>query len=638
MNHYPMKQIAIILGIIFNIYTIQATDYYLSNAGNDSNTGTSESQAWSSINKLNSKILSLKPGDQVLFERGGKFEGNITILNILGNETQPITFGAYGTGEKPIIDGTREVVGWTREGNIWTSTCQDCPGDINALLINEKSQPLGRYPNETNLNSSGGNGKNIIYDASLSFENDYWKGAQVVISTQTWVCDALRVFSQIGTTITLAERASYDIAGDIDYFIQNHYNTLDSEGEWAYNSNDKEIYLYSTRDIPSSRVGIAYYAECISIRNGRYINIENLMLRGSRQSSLKIEFSRHIKVSNITISNSSRLGFHLDHSDYISLDNNYIKNSLDIGIGMWDSNHCRFTNNRVENTATIPGRGQNGSAKYTGIQVSRGSDNVLEYNEVIQTGYNAISFYDQTNLLIKNNYINGYCTVITDGGGIYTWHSTSAGNRIIGNIVLNSRDDLGIYIDDESENIEIIDNTCAFNGVGIFIHNSRYIKVSNNLCYNNHGSQVLLVMHGRTLVDHNLIENNYTFTLGKRRQYSMRARFVNGEHNVFENNCWADPFKKKLINSESPVWKNKIYTVLEWQSLGNVTDRSIPRTFAESGLADTTGYVKFFVNPSKSVKTVGLPGTYRDLDNQLYVGTVQLEPYSSIVLTAEKRD
>ena len=638
MNHHPMKQFAIIIGIIFNINTIQATDYYLSNAGNDSNKGTSEVQAWASINKLNSIILSLKSGDRVFFERGSWFEGTINIQNITGSEANPITFGAFGTGENPIIDGTREVAGWTRDGNIWTSSCQDCPIDINALFINDESQPLGRYPNDTYLKSSGGSGKNTIYDPGLSFEDNFWKGAQVVISTQTWVCDAVRVFSQIGTTITLAGRTSYDIAGDNEYFFQNHYNALDVEGEWAYNNTDKEIYIYSTKDIQSSRVRIAYHGECISIRNGRYINIENLMLRGSRLSTLKTEYSRHINFSNNTITNSVRIGMHIDHCDYINVDNNYIVNTLDIGIGSWDSNHCRFTNNRVENTATIPGRGQNGSARYTGIQISRGSDNVLEYNEVIQTGYNAISFYTQTNLLIKNNYINGYCTVITDGGGIYTWHSASTGNRIIGNIVLNSRDDLGIYIDDESENIEISGNTCAFNGVGIFIHNSRYIKVFNNLCYNNHGSQILLVRHGNTLLDHNVIENNYTFTLGKRKQYSMRARFVNGEHNVFENNCWADPFKKRLINSESSVWKTKVYTVQEWQSLGNITDRTIPRTFAESGLADTTGYVKFYINPSKSVKTVDLPGTYRDLDNQVYVGTVQLEPYSSIVLVAEKRD
>jgi parallel beta-helix repeat protein len=633
-----MKQFAFIIGIILNINTIQAADYYLSNAGNDSHKGTSEDQAWASIDKLNSVILSLKPGDRVFFERGGRFEGTIIIQNIIGSEASPITFGAFGEGENPILDGTREVNGWTRAGNIWTSSCQDCLIDINALFINDESQPLGRYPNETFLKSSGGSGKNILYDSGLDFEENFWKGAQLVISTQTWVCDAVRVFSQVGNTITLAEGTSYDIPGDKEYFFQNHYNALDTEGEWAYNNTDKEIYIYSTRNLQNAKVRVSHHSECIRIRNSRYVHIENLSLTGSRLAAIKIEYSKNIKFSDNITNNNALLAVHLDHCDYIGVDHNYIVNTLDIGIGSWDSNHCRFTNNRVENTATIPGRGQNGSARYTGIQISRGSDNVIEYNEVIQTGYNAISFYTQTNLLVKNNYINGYCTVNTDGGGIYTWHSASPGNRIIGNIVLNSRDDLGIYIDDESENIEILGNTCAFNGVGIFIHNSRYIKVFNNLCYNNHGSQLLLVRHGNTLLDHNLIENNYTFTLGRRNQYSMRARFVNGEQNVFENNCWADPFKRKLINSESSVWKTKVYTVQEWQSLGNLTDRSIPSTFAESGLADTTGYVKFFINPSKSMKTVDLSGTYRDLDNQVYVGTVQLEPYSSIVLMAEKKD
>ena len=148
----------------------------------------------------------------------------------------------------------------------------------------------------------------------------------------------------------------------------------------------------------------------------------------------------------------------------------------------------------------------------------------------------------------------------------------------------------------------------------------------------------MLVRHGNTLLDYNEIKNNDVFTIGKPKQISMRARFVNGEHNVFENNCWADPFKKRLINSESSVWKTKVYTVPEWQSLGYVTDRKIPLTFEESGLPDTTGYVKFFFNPSKSVKTMELAGTYRDLDNQIYVGTVQLEPYTSIVLVAEERN
>ena len=106
-----MKQIAIIIGIIFSINTIRATDYYLSNTGKDSHTGTSETQAWESIDKLNAVIFSLKPGDRVLFERGGRFKGTINIQNIMGNEANPILFGAFGEGENPTIDGSMEVAG-----------------------------------------------------------------------------------------------------------------------------------------------------------------------------------------------------------------------------------------------------------------------------------------------------------------------------------------------------------------------------------------------------------------------------------------------------------------------------------------------------------------------------------------------
>ena len=148
-----MKKLGIILGIIFQMNSIQATDYYLSSTGNDNHIGTSEEQSWASIQKLNTVILSLKPGDQVLFQRGGRYEGTINIQNIMGSEARPITIGAYGVGENPIIDGTMEVVGWSRDGNTWTATCQDCFNEIYMLFIDDENQPLGRYTNETSLKS-----------------------------------------------------------------------------------------------------------------------------------------------------------------------------------------------------------------------------------------------------------------------------------------------------------------------------------------------------------------------------------------------------------------------------------------------------------------------------------------------------
>ncbi len=135
-----MKKLSIILGIILHMNTIQATDYYLSNAGNDKNNGASEAQAWASIQKLNSVILSLKPGDQVFFQRGGRYEGTINIQKIMGSEAEPINIGAFGVGENPIIDGTMEVGGWSRDGNIWTTNCQDCLNELFTLFIDDETQ------------------------------------------------------------------------------------------------------------------------------------------------------------------------------------------------------------------------------------------------------------------------------------------------------------------------------------------------------------------------------------------------------------------------------------------------------------------------------------------------------------------
>ncbi|HTB26345.1 MAG TPA: hypothetical protein VK711_13310, partial [Puia sp.] len=52
-----------------------ATAYYVSSAGNDSNTGTTIATAWATIGKVNSNIFL--PGDTLYFEGGQTFNGSI---------------------------------------------------------------------------------------------------------------------------------------------------------------------------------------------------------------------------------------------------------------------------------------------------------------------------------------------------------------------------------------------------------------------------------------------------------------------------------------------------------------------------------------------------------------------------------
>jgi len=85
------------------------TTYYVSTSGNDSNSGISTSSPWKTIAHVVSFEPSLRAGDCVLFQRGGTWHEQLTISNLRGTQTNPITFGNYGSGNRPIIDGSSSI-------------------------------------------------------------------------------------------------------------------------------------------------------------------------------------------------------------------------------------------------------------------------------------------------------------------------------------------------------------------------------------------------------------------------------------------------------------------------------------------------------------------------------------------------
>jgi hypothetical protein len=81
------------------------TAYYVSNSGNDSNNGISTSSPWKSVAHVVAFEPSLRAGDCVLFQRGGVWAEQLNISNVHGTQTNPITFGNYGSGNIPVLDG-----------------------------------------------------------------------------------------------------------------------------------------------------------------------------------------------------------------------------------------------------------------------------------------------------------------------------------------------------------------------------------------------------------------------------------------------------------------------------------------------------------------------------------------------------
>jgi hypothetical protein len=79
--------------------------YYVSAAGNDTNSGTSSSSAWRTISRVNAH--DFVPGDKILFRGGDTFAGTLRFEGSdAGTPALPVTVSSYGSGRARINAGT----------------------------------------------------------------------------------------------------------------------------------------------------------------------------------------------------------------------------------------------------------------------------------------------------------------------------------------------------------------------------------------------------------------------------------------------------------------------------------------------------------------------------------------------------
>jgi hypothetical protein len=238
---FGMNKLLLILLFTMLYSTVHSQTYYFSNSGDDLYTeeqAQNSSTPWKTLDKLNS--LSLRPGTTILFKKGDTWRGQITVTSG-GNSSNPITFGAYDTGDKPIISGSVLVSGWTLySGNIYKATVS---GKVTQLFLNNKRQKLARYPNKGYTTID-----NVINSTSFS-DNDIdksidWTGGQALIRSNRWRLYTRTITSFSDGTITLNKAPDYGLHVGWGYVINNKLEALDSPGEWYFNSSDSTLYFW----------------------------------------------------------------------------------------------------------------------------------------------------------------------------------------------------------------------------------------------------------------------------------------------------------------------------------------------------------------------------------------------------------
>ncbi len=587
---------------------LQAAVFYVSSStGSDSyNSSQAKNPAtpWKTLAKIGLSWSVINPGDSILFKRGDTFSGTLKITKS-GTPGHPITIGAYGSGtEKPVIDGRLLLDNWVNlGGNIWETSNVGLTSQPSALTINDVLEPLGRYPNIDAPNrgyltiSSHPTGSKTTFTDNTLPASPNWTGAEVVVRNAHWVLNRITASSHSGQTITLSSSAYYEIKNGTGYFFQNHPATLDRDGEWCYLAADKKVRIYSATDPNTKTIKVTNIDKFFDFSSVSDIVIDGFSMIGSKKLAINMSKTNSTTIKNCDFITSGESAVTVGYiystnieCDSISLINNTFFNTQHSCISARAS-RLTIKGNTITNTGIVPGMSVNGQG---GVGINCVGDNItIERNIMENLGYAAVMF-NGSNILIDKNVINNYCSVLDDGGAIYTQTKSTdltvfVNRKITNNIVLNGigapegdnrKDGMveGIYLDDYTANAEVTGNSvanCASSG--IFFHNAKKSSAKNNTVFScgigmklNHDN----IAPNSPIVDCD-IQNNLLVKGSADLSKSLLSYYTIDESafpmlGTLDNNIYCQPFNKTdYIKYSSPATqKSYSFNLSEWQSFG----------------------------------------------------------------------
>ncbi|MEI6529767.1 MAG: right-handed parallel beta-helix repeat-containing protein [Candidatus Falkowbacteria bacterium] len=628
------------------------TTYYVSfSSGSDSNNGTSVSTPWKTIAKVNSQTF--KAGDFILFKKGDTWVNEAIIVKSSGSAAAPITYSSYGSGSKPLISGQTTVTGWVSEGNgIYSKTisAQSVP---NMVTIDDSQQAMGRYPDAgTWLYFESHVGTNSITDAELP-SSPNWNGAEIVTRKTDWGTYRNKITSHVGQTLTFTDDASPNALPDkFGYFIENSLATLTQYGEWYYDATSTKFYMYFGTVDPSTKiVKVSTVDRLITGSSGvGYWSIDGLALIGANKDAVYLGSNNNISLKNLNVDFSGNDGIWAYYSDNIIIDNIVVAHTNDVGIYSTSySDNVSITNCNVDGTELIFGQGRGGFSSGTGIFSFQGTNLLVANNVITNSGYNGINMAGD-NQIVRNNFIQNYCLMKTDCGGVYTGMQTAYHNMTIdSNILVNGVGGVGgepagtaeggargIYIDfNTTGGVAITNNTVSScSNAGIFDHMSNNLTISGNTVYNCKRALGFQETDNLSGAINNLIVANNIFFAKTASQLTFYSRLNPGKTYVgigtFSNNYYARPVDDiTSIKALVSIWDGTAINLSGWQTLSgqDTNSHKSPVTLTD------TNNILFDYNASVLNKVISLgASTYVDMAGATHTGSVTLLPYTSIIL------
>jgi hypothetical protein len=469
--------------------TLGATVYYVhASLGNDNNSGTNIMTPWKTLHKITFiQPAFFQPGDQILFHRGEVWHESLRIP-ASGVADNPLTIGAYGTGAKPVFDGTYpDNIAWMHvSGNIYRTFLPAWETEPGVLFYKGVPKPAittltFRDPVPARLKSGA---ILIQYQVDPRVYTNLW-----VTSSSGNTVSGITFFeiTTNATTVYVRQRNAEGVEEQWPDPLSLEGVTastvgLTEPGHWYWNEKEKAIYLYAD-DVPDETVGIGSLDIGIDSRRHDYLTIQDITLQGFNSTGLVLNLTTGSTVKNMNVygigATGDKTGILLKNADYNHITDNRVDAVLRSGIGLYGAppadgstmvSHNIVSGNRVTNTGST-GISLNTDHRYD-IIARNVVDNIIENNTIIDANtmsYDAAGVY--TLFIGLGNIIRS--NTIKNGGSS---ELRSAGIMIDGG---------SIIIDGQPNALQIYDNTIENNSLGGIVVSGEGHLIRENTLYCN---------------------------------------------------------------------------------------------------------------------------------------------------------
>lgn len=464
--------VVILSGIFLCGAKASAATYYIDNTnGDDNNSGISENFPWKTMGMANGgNFLS---GDNILFKRGGIWRDILAPLSN-GSEGNYITFGAYGSGNKPKILSSvswNDSSGWINGGNnIWRTVYVVNTGDeillntsfdsgtngwgfyVNnesgAVAVGERTEIPGEYysaPGGYRISSSGvGKTSSDMQFFSASFNPLHLK------SGKYYRLEFKARASQPASISKITLHKNTD-----PYTLYADGSPIDVGTIWKkYSINFKSIYTVADGRVTfylgdSLPAGTNFFIDDISLKENLGnvalpANIGNLIFdNGVSYGTKKMTFAdvksdgdfyddrqndalflysdvnpavKHYSIDLVF----DQSNINLDNNQYLKFENLWMSQSGKAGLNAVSSSHIKIINCDV---SQIGGSIHWGTTRYgNGIQFWNSSDDMVVENNKIWEIYDAAISTQGTGVAQVRNHIYRNNVIWNSEYGFEFWH------------------------------------------------------------------------------------------------------------------------------------------------------------------------------------------------------------------------